>query len=210
MLKFIEDPAQWPNFEEETVKNENFQKTIRNAFDVYFKTAKTLLEMVSLGLGLDMGEFEKILDGHSSTFRLIHYPPRKDIIPDDCKLENGDIVSTAEHHDTSIMTLLANFNYRGLQVKNPATDEFESIDSVPGSFVVNVGTMLERMTRGRLRSTVHRVLDLGEERISLPFFFEPGVKTELYEIDTKKKWSEKTYGQWMLHYNKKFTEYKNL
>ena len=95
--------------------------------------------MVSLGLGLDMSEFEKILDGHSSTFRLIHYPPRKDIIPDDCKLENGgknsvkiilslgglqtessfisDIVSTAEHHDTSIMTLLANFHYRGLQGK---------------------------------------------------------------------------------------------
>ena len=45
--------------------------------------------MVSLGLGLDMGEFEKILDGHSSTFRLIHYPPRNDVIPDDCKLENG-------------------------------------------------------------------------------------------------------------------------
>ena len=62
-------------------------------------------------------------------------------------------------------------------MKNPATDEFESIDCVPGSFVVNVGTMLERMTRGRLRSTIHRVLDLGEERISAPFFLEPGVNS---------------------------------
>ena len=81
--------AQWPKFEEETVENEKFRKTIRNAFNVYFKTAKTLLEMVSLGLELDMGEFEKILDGHASTFRLIHYPPREDTIPDDCILENG-------------------------------------------------------------------------------------------------------------------------
>ena len=45
--------------------------------------------MISLGLGLDMNEFEKILDGHASTFRLIHYPPRKDIIPKDCILPDG-------------------------------------------------------------------------------------------------------------------------
>ena len=109
-------------------------------------------------------------------------------------------------------------------MKNPATDEFESIDCVPGSFVVNVGTMLERMTRGRLRSTIHRVLDLGEERISAPFFLEPGVYSgkkiltlkflnfclDLYEIDTKKKWSEKKYGRWMVDYVKKFVEYKDL
>ena len=42
-------------------------------------------------------------------------------------------------------------------MKNSKTEKFESIDSLPGSFVVNVGKNLERMTRGRLRSTVHRV-----------------------------------------------------
>ena len=39
--------------------------------------------------------------------------------------------------------------------------------------------MLENMTGGRLRSTIHRVLDHGEERMSAPFFLEPGWDKEL-------------------------------
>ena len=33
----------------------------------------------------------------------------------ECKLKDGDVISVGEHHDTSIMTLLANYNYSGLQ-----------------------------------------------------------------------------------------------
>ena len=109
MLRFLTDPAQWPKFENENFENLKFQKTIRNAFNVYYDTARVLLEMICLGLGLDMEEFDKILTGHTSTYRLIHYPPRKDIIPKDCLLENGEIISTAEHHDTSIMTRVSEF-----------------------------------------------------------------------------------------------------
>lgn len=36
----------------------------------------------------------------------------------------------------------------------------------------------------------------------LKFFFQ--------EIETKKPWSEKIYGRWMIDYVKKFVEYKNL
>lgn len=180
MLRFLTDPAQWPEFEGEDEMNTKFRNVVRNAFNVYMDTARVLLEMICLGLKMDIGEFDKILADHTSTYRLIHYPPRKDTIPTDCLLKNGDIISTAEHHDTSIMTLLANFDYLGLQVQNPATEQWESIECVPGSFVVNVGTMLERMTRGRLRSTIHRVLDLGEERLSAPFFLEPGTYSDLY------------------------------
>ena len=37
---------------------------------------------------------------------------------------------------TLTLTLLANFDYRGLQVQNPATEEWDSINCVPG-FVIN-------------------------------------------------------------------------
>ena len=41
------------------------------------------------------------------------------------------------------------------------------------------GIMLENMTGGRLRSTIHRVLDHGDERMSAPFFLEPGWDKQL-------------------------------
>jgi isopenicillin N synthase-like dioxygenase len=39
--------------------------------------------------------------------------------------------------------------------------------------VVNLGEMLAKMTGNQLKATKHRVLDIGVERYSCPFFFEP-------------------------------------
>jgi len=33
--------------------------------------------------------------------------------------------------------------------------------------------MLSRITNGKLKATKHRVLDIGVERYSSPYFFEP-------------------------------------
>jgi len=39
--------------------------------------------------------------------------------------------------------------------------------------VVNLGNIFERVTNYRLKATMHRVMDIGCERYSSPFFFEP-------------------------------------
>ena len=45
---------------------------------------------------------------------------------------------------------------------------------VPGSFVCNIGDMLDRMTQGLYRSTPHRVRNPApRDRLSFPFFFDP-------------------------------------
>jgi isopenicillin N synthase-like dioxygenase len=44
---------------------------------------------------------------------------------------------------------------------------------VPNAFVINIGDMLSRITNYILKATLHRVIDIGEDRYSSPFFFEP-------------------------------------
>ena len=57
--------------------------------------------------------------------------------------------------------------------------------AVPGAFVVNLGDMLDRMTGGRYRSTPHRVRHArgaSRDRLSFPFFFDPGWDVEVAPI----------------------------
>jgi len=52
-------------------------------------------------------------------------------------------------------------------------DVYRSVRPVPKTIVVNLGDMLSRITNGTLKATQHRVLDIGVERYSSPYFFEP-------------------------------------
>ena len=56
---------------------------------------------------------------------------------------------------------------------------------------------MEEITQGKFKATYHRVLDIGGERYSSPFFFEPSYYTpiplNLYEDDKTKT---VLYGHW--------------
>ena len=62
----------------------------------------------------------------------------------------------------------------GLEVHAPpAGSRFRPI---PGTFVCNLGDMLDRMTGGRYRSTPHRVRNRGDvDRLVVPVLLRPGV-----------------------------------
>lgn len=80
--------------------------------------------------------------------------------------------------------------------------------------VVNLGDMLSRITNFSLKATKHRVLDIGVERFSSPFFLEPhftaAIPTLLgdnNEPDTDEKF---VYGDWLIDKMRTFGEYKNF
>merc|ERR1711860_4472 len=51
----------------------------------------------------------------------------------------------------------------------------------PNSLVVNGGELLNEMSGGLFKATIHRVLDIGEPRYSMPFFYEPCCDANIYE-----------------------------
>lgn len=84
------------------------------------------------------------------------------------------------HKDVGALTLLyPEPGSTGFQVERAG--EWVDIDPLPGHFIVNIGELLELATAGYLKATVHRVLPppAGTDRISLPFFLNPGLDKAL-------------------------------
>lgn len=75
------------------------------------------------------------------------------------------------HKDSGFLSFLLQNEEKGLQVE-VAPDRW--VDAAPraGSFVVNIGELLELATNGYLRATVHRVVSppADRERLSIAFF----------------------------------------
>jgi isopenicillin N synthase-like dioxygenase len=87
------------------------------------------------------------------------------------------------HRDGGVLTLLlVEPGKGGLQVEHDG--DWIEVPSVPGAFVVNIGEMLELATGGYLKATLHRVISpqLGSDRISIPFFFNPALDTAMPRV----------------------------
>lgn len=135
--------------------------------------AMKLVSYLAIGMGKDRDFFNSWFEKDSlSTFRSIHYLPRAAGVVDSSKLtEEGRKLTTPEHSDSGFITLLTTFSYPGLQVLIDGV--YRSIKPEPECIVVNLGDILARITNFKLKATMHRVLDIGAERFSSPFFFEP-------------------------------------
>ena len=124
--------------------------------------AAALIEGVSLALGLDDHYFARhYLQRPTRLFRIFRYPPTP-------AAEWG----VAEHTDYGLLTLLAQDDAGGLEVRTRAG--WIAAPPIPGALVCNIGDMLERLTGGRFVSTPHRVVNrTAADRLSFPFFYDP-------------------------------------
>jgi len=126
------------------------------------RAAGALMVGVSLALGLEADHFAKAyLVRPTLLFRIFRYPPTP-----------AGGWGVGEHTDYGLLTLLAQDDVGGLEVK--ARSGWTSAPPIPGALVCNLGDMLERLTGGRFVSTPHRVINRGgRERLSFPFFYDP-------------------------------------
>lgn len=77
-----------------------------------------------------------------------------------------------EHTDYGLLTMLLQDEHGGLEVKS--NGRWIDAPPIPGTFVCNIGDMLDRLTRGLYRSNPHRVrASARHDRLSFPLFFDP-------------------------------------
>lgn len=131
--------------------------------------------MAGLAQSLDQEEsyFADRYTGEPLTlFRIFNYPPPLD----------PTLWGVGEHTDYGLLTILLQDDAGGLEVRSRSG--WVSAPPVPGSFVCNIGDMLDRMTKGLFRSTPHRVRNPApRDRLSFPFFFDPNFFARVQPID---------------------------
>jgi isopenicillin N synthase-like dioxygenase len=163
-----------------------------------------LMSAIGESLGLPAEHLaERYLREPTMLFRAFHYPPPES--------PETPMWGVGEHTDYGWLTILWQDDSGGLQVKSRS--RWIEAPPIPGSFVCNLGDMLDRMTGGLYKSTPHRVRNVsGKNRLSLPFFFDPDWDARIERIDTSRaikddaatRWDkasvhefEGTYGQWL-------------
>jgi isopenicillin N synthase-like dioxygenase len=181
--------------------------TILAYMDALTQLGHALMRGLALSLGLEASYFAE----HGTRdplvlFRIFNYPSRP-AAPD---VRWG----VGEHTDYGLLTILRQDDVGGLEIKTASG--WIAAPPVSGSFVCNIGDMLERMTGGLYKSTPHRVAlnTSGRDRISLPFFFDPNFAARIQSVprlaahtadDSASRWDrtsvhtfEGSYGDYLL------------
>ena len=185
-------PQEVPRFEQSTMK----------AYRTLEAAGKDILRAIALYLQLPEDYFDDKVNNGNSILRPIHYFPIEDpsAVP-------ADAVRAAEHGDINLITLLMGASADGLQVKR-RDGKWIGITALPDQIVVNVGDMLQRLTNGVLKSTIHRVVNpprekMNTSRYSIPFFMHPRSEMSLAALehcvtpDNPKKEADITAGEFL-------------
>ncbi|SCX55624.1 isopenicillin N synthase family oxygenase [Variovorax sp. EL159] len=155
-----------------------FRETILGYMTAVTQLGHRLMEGIALSLGLPATYFaERYTADPLILFRLFNYPSQP--VPEGLDVQWG----VGEHTDYGLLTILHQDNVGGLAVHTPGG----WIDAPPiaGSFICNIGDMLDRMTGGLYKSTPHRVKrnTSGRDRLSFPLFFDPNFEARVQRIE---------------------------
>lgn len=155
--KRLQGPNLWPHSLPE------LEVTLRQWQQEMTQMSLRLLRAFAEALALPVNAFDELYgEKPNEHVKLIRYPGRT---------PGGEGQGVGAHKDSGFLSFLLQDQQRGLQVE---VEPDRWIDALPlaGSFVVNIGELLELASNGYLRATVHRVISpqAEQERLSIAFF----------------------------------------
>ena len=164
----LADPAYVPNLWPDA-EAPQFRPVMNQLFAELDTTSNEVGLALDHHLGYPSGTIPGMTANGEALLRVLHYMP---LTADSSGLR------AEQHEDINLYTLLPAATGSGLEVMN-LIGEWVPVNEQPGSIVVNVGDMLQMLTKGRLRSTTHRVVNpidpalRAQHRYSMPFFVHP-------------------------------------
>jgi len=169
--KKLVGPNQWPE------NQHNFRKVLEKHWDLMIILGRIITEGLAISLGLSKKYFSPFMSKSHSYMRISNYPPYEK------KQEENIGDGIGAHIDYGFLTILLQNNIGGLEIKN-SNNEWIKAPIIPGTFLINIGHMIQRWTNDYYKATIHRVIPpKNETRCSLPFFFEPDFDTVVAPIN---------------------------
>lgn len=146
----------------------HFKQDVLDYWRACLALARQLIRIFALALDLPENYFDEKTSHPDAAVALNYYPT----IPESAGKDTGvEAVSIGSHTDLQFFTMLWQDQNGGLQVLN-RDGQWLNAKPIEGTFVVNIGDYLMRITNDRFVSTVHRAKNFtNNERFSMPFFF---------------------------------------
>jgi isopenicillin N synthase-like dioxygenase len=176
----LRGPNQWPTALPE------FKETILRYQTAAANLAIRLIKTFAVTLGQPENIFEQIYtpDSHY-LLKIIRYPGR-----DATESDQG----VGAHKDGGFVTVLLQDVQKGLEVEH--NGQWISAPPIPGTFVINVGEVLEMASNGYLLANVHRVVTppAGANRLSVAFFFNAQLNSTVPLLELPAELAAKSRG----------------
>ncbi|XP_022746533.1 protein DMR6-LIKE OXYGENASE 1-like [Durio zibethinus] len=142
---------------------------LREACEGYAKELEKLcyklMELIALSLGLPADRFHDFFKDQTSYLRLNRYAP--------CPAPDL-VLGLGRHKDSGALTILAQDEVGGLEVKRKSDGEWVRVTPTADAFIINIGDIFQVWSNETYESVEHRVTVNSErERFSIPFFFHP-------------------------------------
>lgn len=152
----------------------DYKAAVDRYYTAVLDLGKELLRAFALGLGVPEETFVKHVNKPTSQLRLIHYWETDKVTTAEQQAKQKRM-GIGAHTDYELFTILLP-TAPGLQVLR---NDGEWIDAPPveGTFVINIGDMLENWSNGIYIANSHRVDRVNEERYSFPLFFATDYET---------------------------------
>ncbi len=141
----------------------NIQTPFENLLEHLDIHSKKLQAALSLFMGQEENFLFETTKKGDSVLRALYYP----------QTSIKDRVWAAEHTDIDLFTILPMATEEGLQVFY--NGQWLDVKVPENCFIINCGDMLENMSNGYFKSSVHRVISKGnnKERFSIVYFVHP-------------------------------------
>jgi isopenicillin N synthase-like dioxygenase len=167
----LHGPNQWP---------QNYP-ALKEASEQYFDAAiglgRKLLRLFAASLQLDETYFSQYYRSPMVTCRLFHYPPQP-------PMTQSDAYGVAPHTDYGAITILAQDPIGGLELKT-RDGQWVGAPYIDDTLIINLGDLFRVWTNDVYVSNSHRVVNrTGQERYSIPIFFNPDFRASISCIPT--------------------------